>query len=129
MPRAKESGNSSQLVTFQRWWNSYLEPRGIPVTDLLAQIGDGCLGFRLLEALEGLPAAPVQRGKVKIMGVTVVAKPAVLMQKMDNLNTFLELLMTTKNIKVCCHSSAPLPLLLLPLLLLLRSPIRAHTQP
>jgi hypothetical protein len=100
MPRAKEHDASSQLVTFQRWWNSYLEPRGLPVTDLLSQIGDGYLGFRLLEALEGLPAAPVQRGKAKIMGVSVVAKPAVLMQKMDNLNNLLEVLMTTKGVKV-----------------------------
>ena len=109
MPRAKEHDASSQLVTFQRWWNSYLEPRGLPVTDLLSQIGDGYLGFRLLEALEGLPAAPVQRGKAKIMGVSVVAKPAVLMQKMDNLNNLLEVLMTTKGVKVRAAHGALIP--------------------
>ena len=67
------------------------------------------LGFRLLEALEGLPAAPVQRGKAKIMGVSVVAKPAVLMQKMDNLNNLLEVLMTTKGVKVRAAHGALIP--------------------
>ena len=56
---------SQQIGTFTRWWNSYLEPRGYPVTDLCAQIQDGVIAFRLLEALEGFPAAPVHRGKIK----------------------------------------------------------------
>ena len=31
----------------------------------------GVLPFRLLEALEGIPAAPVQRNRCKTMGATV----------------------------------------------------------
>ena len=91
---------ASQLETFQKWWNSYLEPRGIPITDLVGQIKDGFVAFRLIEALEKVPAAPVVRGKAKIFGITVVAKPAVVMQRLDNLNRFLQFLTEEKKIKV-----------------------------
>ena len=49
---------ASQLDTFTKWWNSYLEPRGFPITDLVSSLKDGYLAFRLLEALEQVPAAP-----------------------------------------------------------------------
>jgi hypothetical protein len=91
---------ASQLDTFQKWWNSYLEPRGIPVTDLVGQLKEGYIAFRLLEALEKIPAAPVVRGKAKILGITVVAKPAVVMQRLDNLNRFIQYLTDEKKIKV-----------------------------
>ena len=91
---------ASQLDTFTKWWNSYLEPRGFPITDLVSSLKDGYLAFRLLEALEQVPAAPVVRGKAKIFGITVVVKPAVVMQRLDNLNRFLQFLTEEKKIKV-----------------------------
>ena len=93
---------SQQIGTFTRWWNSYLEPRGYPVTDLCAQIQDGVIAFRLLEALEGFPAAPVHRGKIKTtIGAStmiVEAKPKMKLQRADNLNQFVKMITGEKGI-------------------------------
>lgn len=91
----------SQLETFTRWWNGYLEDRGHPVTDLIEQIKDGVLPFRLIEALEGFPAALAEKGKLSVMGKSVIAKPRLKVHKMENLTQFLSLVEHDKGIKVC----------------------------
>ena len=96
----KSKMTAQQLKTFTRWWNSHLMERGEPVTDLCEQINSGVLAFRLLEALEGFPAAPVQRGKCKIMGRTIVAKPKMKLQRMENLSMFLDVITKDKGIKL-----------------------------
>lgn len=92
--------DAKQLQTFTRWWDSYLGPRGDTVTDLCEQIQSGVLPFRLLEALEGLEAAAVQRGKCKIMGATVNVSPKMTLQRMENLNAFFRVLQDDKKIKL-----------------------------
>ena len=96
----KSKMTNQQLKTFTRWWNSYLLERGEPVTDLCEQINSGVLAFRLLEALEGFPAAPVQRGKCKIMGKMIVAKPKMKLQRVENLSMFLDIVTKDKGIKL-----------------------------
>ena len=71
------------------------------MTDLCKQIQDGTLGFRLLEALEGFPASPVFRGKMKIMGKIVTAKPGMRLQRTENLQAFLDVVIHDKGIQVC----------------------------
>lgn len=91
---------NTQLETFTRWWNGYLAARGEPVHDLCAQIKDGVLPFRLMEALEGFPAAPVVKGKMNIMGKPVIAKPKIKLQRTENLNHFVQLVTVDKGIKL-----------------------------
>ena len=91
---------SSQLETFTKWWNSHLEPRGYPISNLVEDVHSGFLPFRLLEALENHPPTPVVRGKAKILGTAVVAKPQIKMQRMDNHSRFFAFLTEEKNIKV-----------------------------
>ena len=86
--------------TYLRWWDSYLSPRGFEVTDLYTQIQDGVLPFRLLEALEGLTPAPVQRGKMTIMGKKITAVPKIQQQRGENLNAFLDVVQLDKGIKL-----------------------------
>lgn len=91
--------DSLQLQTFQRWWNSYLEPRDLPVTDLVAQIQDGVVPLRLIEALEKLPAAPVRAGgRLTVMGERVNAAPRMRLQCIANLNAFLTIVTVRKRI-------------------------------
>ena len=45
-----------QLKTFTRWWNSWLSPRGVDVTNLCEQIKPGIIGINLMEALSGQPS-------------------------------------------------------------------------
>ena len=87
--------DGSQLQTYTRWWNSYLAPRGIEVTDLCEQIKSGLLFVRLLEALEGFEMAPVRNGKVRMqVGLPglATAVPRVPAQAMENLNLCLKAL-------------------------------------
>ena len=91
---------SSQLETFTKWWNSHLEPRGYPISNLVEDVHSGFLPFRLLEALENHPPTPVVRGKAKILGTAVVAKPQIKMQRMDNHSRFFAFLTEEKKIKV-----------------------------
>ena len=95
-----ESQNSVQLKTFTRWANSYLEPRGEPVTDLVAQVNSGVLFFRLLEALEVLPVAPVARGKFSAFGYKVISAPTLKLQRLENLNSFLLVLAGQKSLSL-----------------------------
>ena len=86
----------SNGIAATEWWNSYLEPRGYPVTDLCTQIRTGVLLVRLIEALEGIPPAPVRRGKIRICigaGQEATANPKVFSQCMENLNLCLVALM------------------------------------
>ena len=89
---------NSQLQTFTRYWDSYLGPRGTQVRDLCSQIQDGVLGFRLLEALEGIVAVPVVRGRIKAFGASIVAKPKIRIERIENLNAFLKVLTAQKGI-------------------------------
>lgn len=89
---------NSQLQTFTRYWDSYLGPRGMQVHDLCSQIQDGVLGFRLLEALEGIVAVPVVRGRIKAFGASIVAKPKIRIERIENLNAFLKVLTAQKGI-------------------------------
>lgn len=43
--------DKQQLVTFTRWWNSWLSEANIKVTDLCAEIKPGIVPIRLLEVL------------------------------------------------------------------------------
>jgi hypothetical protein len=52
------------------------------------------------QAVEGITPAPVVRGKFKVMGRTVNAKPMIPLQKTENLNLFLEILTKDKGIKL-----------------------------
>ena len=79
------------LQTFTRWWQSHLSPRGFEVTNLCVQIQDGVLPMRLLEALEGCEPAPVERGKVRILGASITAQPKLKIHRMENLSIFLDI--------------------------------------
>jgi hypothetical protein len=87
--RSANERSRVQLQTFTRWWNYYLEPRGLPVTDLCEQIRDGVLPFRLLEALEIRPTAPVVRGKISTYDVKLIAHPQLRVQRLHNMQLFL----------------------------------------
>jgi hypothetical protein len=87
--QASEQHSSIQLQTFTRWWNAYLEPRSIPVTDLCAQLQDGVLCFRLLEALEVRPTEPENRGKISTFGKKLVAAPRMRLERLANMQSFL----------------------------------------
>ena len=56
---------SQQIGTFTRWWNSYLEPRGYPVTRLMRWIRRASLAFPARRGAGGLRQLPVHRGKIK----------------------------------------------------------------
>ena len=98
--KASNNYANVQLRTFTRWWNNWLEPRGFPVTELCGQIQSGELPFRLLEALEILPAAPVSRGKYTVLGERVVARPRLRLHKINNLQNFLRVIETTDHLKI-----------------------------
>ena len=95
---AMSGPESSQLRAFTMWWDSYLAPRGYPVTNLREQIKDGVLLLRLLEALEGVPPSPVARGKIMMslgqqqMGLQMSARPQSQSQRLENLNLCLQYL-------------------------------------
>ena len=96
-----QSHNAVQLKTFTRWANSYLAPRGEPVTDLIAQFNSGVLPFRLLEALEVLPFAPCTRGgRFSAFGHRIIATPKLKLQRLENLNAFLGVLTDQKLISL-----------------------------
>ena len=98
--QGRDSQQRGQLKTFGRWWNSMLQPRGFPVTDLCQQIRDGVLPFRLLEALELLPAAPVIDGKITTFGQRIEAKPKLRVQRLENLAAFVKVLSGSKGVKL-----------------------------
>lgn len=50
-----------QLKAFTKWWNSWLEPRSLPVTDLLEQIKAGVISVNLISALSGRASNGVER--------------------------------------------------------------------
>ena len=91
-------GDMLTLQTYTRWWDSHLRPRGLPVTDLLAQIHDGVLPMRLLEALEGHEMAPTSRGKAKILGALIATSPKLRVQRIENLSMFLDILIRQRGI-------------------------------
>ena len=97
----KLSKDSLQMKTMQRWWDSYLRPRGVPVHHLSEQMQDGVLGFRLVEALEGSNAAPVVRNKINILGrYRIHAAPRMRVQRLENLGMFLNMLRNDKGMKL-----------------------------
>ena len=52
----RQKQDEQQLKTFTRWWNSWLQKRGITVTDLCEQIKDGVIGMNLIELLSASDA-------------------------------------------------------------------------
>ena len=98
--QASEAHSAVQLQTFTRWWNSWLAPRSMPVVDLCAQCRTGVYPFRLLEALELLPTAPVARGSFSTLGIKVIARPQMRVQRLENLQLFLKHLVEVKQIRL-----------------------------
>ena len=52
-PTAPMKVDGMIIKCFTRWWNSWLEPKGTKVTDLLEQIKGGTMGMTLLDAVTG----------------------------------------------------------------------------
>jgi len=52
----REKQDMQQLKTFTRWWNSWLQMRGITVTDLCEEIKPGVISMNLIELLSATAA-------------------------------------------------------------------------
>ena len=52
----RQEQDTQQLKTFTRWWNSWLQKRGITVTDLCEEIKDGVISMNLIELLSASDA-------------------------------------------------------------------------
>ena len=104
----RDSREALTLQTFTRWWRSHLAPRGFVVTDLCSQMADGILPIRLLEALERLDVAPVERGKIKTMGAVINAEPKLKIHRMENLSIFLDIVTRQKGVSLVNISTADL---------------------
>ena len=52
----REKQDVQQLKTFTRWWNSWLQMRGITVTDLCEEIKPGVISMHLIELLSASDA-------------------------------------------------------------------------
>ena len=55
MGNKREVYDMMQLRTFTRWWNSFLSPAGVRVTDLVADVAHGVIPNQLLELLTDSP--------------------------------------------------------------------------
>ena len=52
----RQKQDEQQLKTFTRWWNSWLQKRGITVTDLCEEIKPGVISMHLIELLSASDA-------------------------------------------------------------------------
>ena len=83
----RQKQDEQQLKTFTRWWNSWLQKRGITVTDLCEQIKDGVIGMNLIELLSASVAGKYNKS------------PSSRFQMLENNGAFLAQL-KSKNIRL-----------------------------
>ena len=83
----REKQDVQQLKTFTRWWNSWLQMRGISVTDLCEEIKPGVISMNLIELLSASVAGKYNKS------------PSSRFQMLENNGAFLAQL-KSKNIRL-----------------------------